>query len=105
MEPPSSASTPGRLGRVDDAAARAVKGVRQIVVLDDVVAVVADHMGAAKKGLAALVIEWDDGPHAGLTTDAIAAELERATLKPGIVDAEERGSIYLRGRIETLCRR
>jgi isoquinoline 1-oxidoreductase beta subunit len=75
----------GRVRRVDDAAARAVKGVRQIVVLDDVVAVVADHMGAAKKGLAALVIEWDDGPHAGLTTDAIAAELERATLKPGTV--------------------
>ena len=75
----------GRVKRVDDAAARAVKGVRQIVVLDDVVAVVADHMGAAKKGLAALVIEWDDGPHAGLTTDAIAAELEQATLKPGAV--------------------
>jgi len=31
--------------------------VRQIVRLDDAVAVVADHMGAAKKGLAALVIE------------------------------------------------
>ena len=42
-------------------------------------------MGAAKKGLAALVIEWDDGPHAKLTTDDIAAELEQATLKPGPV--------------------
>ena len=56
----------GRVKRVDDAAAKAVKGVRQIVRLDDAVAVVADHMGAAKKGLAALVIEWDDGPHAKL---------------------------------------
>src|SRR5262249_51601031 len=73
----------GRLKRVDDAAARAVKGVRQIVRLDDAVAVVADHMGAAKKGLAALVIEWDDGPHARLTTGDIAAELENAMLKPG----------------------
>ena len=61
-------------------AAKAVKGVRQIVRLDDAVAVVADHMGAAKKGLAALVIEWDDGPHAKLNTDAIASELEQATL-------------------------
>src|SRR5205085_85034 len=52
----------GRVKSVDDAAAKAVKGVRQIVRLDDAVAVVADHMGAAKKGLAALVIEWDDGP-------------------------------------------
>ena len=67
------------------AAAKAVKGVRQIVRLDDAVAVVADHMGAAKKGLAALVIEWDDGPHAKLTTDDIVAELEKATLKPGPV--------------------
>ncbi len=75
----------GRVKRVDDAAARAVKGVRQIVRLDDAVAVVADHMGAAKKGLAALVIEWDDGPHAKLNTDAIVGELEQATLKSGPV--------------------
>ncbi len=40
----------GRVKRVDDSAAKAVKGVRQIVRLDDAVAVVADHMGAAKKG-------------------------------------------------------
>ena len=70
---------------VDDAAAKAVKGVRQIVRLDDAVAVVADHMGAAKKGLAALVIEWDDGPHARLTTEDVAAELEQATLSSGAV--------------------
>jgi isoquinoline 1-oxidoreductase beta subunit len=75
----------GRLKSVDDTAAKAVKGVRQIVRLDDVVAVVADHMGAAKKGLAALAIEWDDGPHAKLSTDDIAGELEKATLNPGAV--------------------
>ena len=75
----------GRVKRVDDAAARAVKGVRQIVRLDDAVAVVADHMGAAKKGLTALVIEWENGRHATLTTEAIAAELEQATLNSGAV--------------------
>ena len=75
----------GRVKRVDEAAAKAVKGVRQIVRLDDAVAVVADHMGAAKKGLAALVIEWDGGPHAKLDTDAIARELENATLGSGAV--------------------
>src|SRR6266403_2837107 len=47
----------GLVKSVDDTAAKAVKGVRQIVRLDDAVAVVADHMGAAKKGLAALKIE------------------------------------------------
>jgi len=75
----------GRLKNVDDAAAKAVKGVRQIVRLDDAVAVVADHMGAAKKGLAALVIEWDDGPHAKLNTQEIVSELEKVTLNPGAV--------------------
>ena len=75
----------GRVKTVDDAAAKAVNGVRQIVRLDDAIAVVADHMGAAKKGLAALVIEWDDGPHAKLTTDEIAGELEKATLDSGPV--------------------
>jgi isoquinoline 1-oxidoreductase beta subunit len=75
----------GRVKSVDDAAAKAVKGVRQIVRLDDAVAVVADHMGAAKKGLAALKIEWDDGPHAKLNTDEIVGELEKATLNPGAV--------------------
>ena len=70
---------------LDDAATKAVKGVRQIVQLDDAVAVVADHMGAAKKGLAALKIGWDDGPHARLGTDDVAAELEKATLAPGPV--------------------
>ena len=67
----------GRVKRVDDTAAKAVNGVRQIVRLDDAVAVVADHMGAAKKGLAALVIEWDDGPHAKLDTRKIAESSNR----------------------------
>ncbi|MCA6122951.1 xanthine dehydrogenase family protein molybdopterin-binding subunit [Bradyrhizobium sp. WSM 1704] len=75
----------GKVKRVDDAAAKAVKGVRQIVQLDDAVAVIADHMGAAKKGLAALTIEWDDGPHAKLNTADIARELEAATTRPGAV--------------------
>ena len=82
----------GRLKSVDDSAAWTVKGVRQIVQLDDAVAVVADHMGAAKKGLSALKIEWDDGPNAKLTTDDVAAELENATLKPGPV-AENIGDV------------
>jgi isoquinoline 1-oxidoreductase beta subunit len=75
----------GRVKSVVDAAAKAVKGVRQIVRLDDAVAVVADHMGAAKKGLAALVIEWDDGPHAKLNTNEIVGALAQATLNPGAV--------------------
>ncbi|MBR0692747.1 xanthine dehydrogenase family protein molybdopterin-binding subunit [Bradyrhizobium lablabi] len=75
----------GRVRSVDDTAAKAVNGVRQIVRLDDAVAVVADHMGAAKKGLAALKIEWDEGAHAGLGTDEVVRKLDQATLGPGAV--------------------
>jgi isoquinoline 1-oxidoreductase beta subunit len=82
----------GRVENVDDAAAKAVKGVRQIVRLDDAVAVIADHMGAAKKGLAALVIEWDDGPHAKLDIEEIVGELEKATLNSGAV-AQDIGNV------------
>jgi isoquinoline 1-oxidoreductase beta subunit len=82
----------GRLKTVDDTAAKAVKGVRQIVQLDDAVAVVADHMGAAKKGLAALTIQWDNGPNATLSTEDIVRDLENGTLKPGAV-AQEVGDV------------
>ncbi len=40
----------GKLANVDDSKAKAINGVRQVVRLDNAVAVVADHMGAAKKG-------------------------------------------------------
>jgi isoquinoline 1-oxidoreductase beta subunit len=82
----------GRLKGVDDSAAKAVKGVRQIIRLDDAVAVVADHFGAAKKGLAALAIEWDDGPNAKLSTEQVAKELDRATLHSGPV-AQNKGNV------------
>ncbi len=75
----------GRVRSIDEGAARTVKGVRQIVRLDDAVAVVADHMGAARKGLNALSIDWDEGPYARLTIDQIAGELEKATLNAGPV--------------------
>jgi isoquinoline 1-oxidoreductase beta subunit len=75
----------GKVKSLDDTAAKAVKGVRQVVRLDDAVAVVADHMGAAKKGLEALKIEWDEGALASLSTQDFARELEQATLKRGAV--------------------
>lgn len=79
----------GRLRRVDDTQALKVRGVRRVVRLDDCVAVVADHMGAAKKGLAALAIEWDDGPNAKLTTAAIVESMRVASLQPGAVARHE----------------
>ena len=79
----------GRVKSVDDSKAMAVKGVRQVVRLDDAVAVVADHMGAAKKGLAALEIEWDEGPNATLGTADVVRELESASQGAGAVARRE----------------
>lgn len=69
----------GRLKSVDERKALAVKGVRQVVKLDDCVAVIADHTGAARKGLAALEIVWDDGPNAGVSSATLANALAKAS--------------------------
>ena len=79
----------GKLAKVDDSKALAVKGVRQVVKLDDAVAVVADHMGAAKKGMEALEITWDEGANAKLSTGDILQQLESAAAKPGVIGAKE----------------
>jgi isoquinoline 1-oxidoreductase beta subunit len=75
----------GKVAKVDDSAARKVPGVRKIVVLDDLVAVVGDHMWAAKKGLDALAIDWDEGPNAGISSNDIWRDLRAASEKDGAV--------------------
>ena len=75
----------GKVAHVNDAAAHGVPGVRQVVVLDDLVAVVGDHMWAAKQGLAALDITWDEGPNAGLSTSDVLNGLVAASEKAGAV--------------------
>jgi isoquinoline 1-oxidoreductase subunit beta len=75
----------GRLVAVDDSKAKMIKGVHQVVLLDNAVAVVADHTWAAKQGLAALDIQWDEGPHATLSTSEIVRQLEAALLRPGVI--------------------
>jgi isoquinoline 1-oxidoreductase subunit beta len=79
----------GKLVSVDDAKARAIKGVRQIVRLDDAVAVVADHMWAAKQGLAALDIRWDDGQHGKINTADVVEGLAAAAQTPGVIVRNE----------------
>ena len=79
----------GKLASVDDAKAKAIPGVRQIVRLDDAVAVVADHMWAAKQGLAALDIRWDEGPNAPIGTADIVRALAEASQRPGVVARDD----------------
>ncbi len=79
----------GKVRKVDDGAARKIPGVQKIVVLDDLVAVVGDHMWAAKKGLDALVIDWDEGPNAHLSSNDIWRDLRAASEKDGVVAKSE----------------
>jgi isoquinoline 1-oxidoreductase subunit beta len=82
----------GKVAKVDDSAARKVPGVQKVVVLDDLVAVVGDHMWAAKKGLDALVIDWDEGPNARVSSKEIWDDLRAASEKDGAV-AKSAGDI------------
>jgi isoquinoline 1-oxidoreductase beta subunit len=75
----------GKVAHVDDAAAKALPGVQQIIVLDNTVAVVGDHMWAAKKGLDALKISWVEGEHAQVSSADIWQDIRTAGQKDGII--------------------
>ncbi|WP_042247802.1 molybdopterin cofactor-binding domain-containing protein [Paracoccus sp. PAMC 22219] len=96
----------GRVASVDDSAALQVAGVERIVRLDPPaipaefqplggVAVIARNTWAAIKGREALVIEWEDGPHAAYSSDDFRAELEAA------VQTGDGTLILNRGDVET----
>jgi len=82
----------GKVAHVNDERAKTMPGVRQVIVLDDFVAVVGDHMWAAKQGLAALDITWDEGPNADLSTADVLNGLVSASEKAGAV-AKSTGDI------------
>jgi len=75
----------GKLASVDEAKAKAVPGVSQVVRLEDAVAIVAAHTWAAKQGLAAAAPQWDPGPNAKLSQSDIVAQLASASERPGAV--------------------
>src|SRR5262249_11958749 len=75
----------GTVAHVDDSRAKAIPGVRQVVVLDDLVAVVGDHMWAAKTGLEALDIKWNDGANGTVSTELIWSKLREASKRDGAV--------------------
>jgi isoquinoline 1-oxidoreductase beta subunit len=79
----------GKPKAVNEAAARGVRGVHQVVRIDNAVAVVADHMWAAKKGLAAAAVQWDDGPNATVSTADVVRQLEEASKQPGVAARHE----------------
>jgi isoquinoline 1-oxidoreductase subunit beta len=79
----------GRVGHVDDTRAKEVAGVRQVLKFDDFVAVVGDHTWAARQGLEALAVTWNEGELAHLTTADIFKQARAASEKPGVVAKNE----------------
>jgi isoquinoline 1-oxidoreductase subunit beta len=90
----------GKLASYDGSAAMKVPGVEKIVVIEGTpppskfqpiggVAVIARNTWAAIKGRDALVIKWDDGPHASYDSAAYKAQLEETARKLGKVVRDE----------------
>lgn len=72
-----------RLKRYDDAESRKIGGVRAVIAVRAGVAVVADSFWSAKRGRDALMIDWDGGDYAGLSTPMLREKYTRLTELPG----------------------
>jgi isoquinoline 1-oxidoreductase beta subunit len=69
----------GKLGSVDDGAARRLPGVIDVIRIADAVAVVGDHYWAAVKGLQALDITWLPGVNQHLNNAALISALRSSS--------------------------
>jgi isoquinoline 1-oxidoreductase subunit beta len=78
----------GKVAHVDDSKLKSIPGV-QLVVLDDIVAVVGPHFWAAKKGLDALNITWDGGANGKMNSAKMWQELRETSAKDGVLAKEE----------------
>lgn len=79
----------GRVQRVDDARAKAMRGVAAVVTVPPLVgstgavAVIADNTWRARQALAALAVTWDEGPAARLSSGEVARTLDAALARDG----------------------
>ncbi len=89
MHPPRFGGT---VKSVDDAAAKKVPGVVDVVTIPTGVAVIANNTWAAMKGREALVVTWDDAKAEKRSSAQMLADYKAAAAKPGIV-AAQRGEI------------
>lgn len=91
----------GRIASMNETAARAVEGVREVVRTEDTVAVIGEHMWAAKLGVDALELTWESGPNASVSTEAIVNDMHEASLKAGVVVRDENGATEAIRRAKT----
>ncbi|WP_454854315.1 molybdopterin cofactor-binding domain-containing protein [Rhizobium binxianense] len=81
----------GKVAHVDDSGLKAMPGL-QLVVLDDIVAVVGPHFWAAKTGLEALDVTWDGGPDGKVDSEQLWQHIRDTSTKTGAV-ALDKGNI------------
>ncbi|MFK7702706.1 xanthine dehydrogenase family protein molybdopterin-binding subunit [Pseudomonas caspiana] len=82
----------GKLRSVKDDAARKVPGVRDVIRLENAVAVTATNFWSCQQALKALEIEWDFGPHASIDSAQLDKDLLDASSKDGVF-AKQTGDI------------
>ena len=68
----------GRLVSVDPAPAKAMPGVKEVVELEEAVAVVADSYWRARKALATLEPQYDDAGHGDVSSETIFSAFDAA---------------------------
>jgi isoquinoline 1-oxidoreductase beta subunit len=78
----------GKVKGYDDSRAKNMPGVKAVVQYSRGVAVVADSYWQAKKAKDLLLIDWDQGPNAGMTMKTLWAGLRAAAEQPGAVFRE-----------------
>lgn len=83
----------GKVASMNEAAARAVPGVKAVLKLEDgsAVAVVGDHMWAAKQGLERLAVQWDHGANGTVTSNALVAALDKASREGKAIEGRKKG--------------
>lgn len=81
-----------KLASVDEAPAKAMRGVIAVVKLDDAVAVVADRYWRAKAGLAALQPVWAPGANARMDSAQLDQAYRDAALNGPLINAKTVGT-------------
>jgi isoquinoline 1-oxidoreductase beta subunit len=78
-----------KVQRFDDKAARAIKGVKQVLQIPSGIAVLGDDFWCAKQGRDALQIEWDESQAFNLSSNQILEQYRELAKQPGLVARDE----------------
>lgn len=83
----------GKVKNVDSSAAEKMRGVAQVVRLDDAVVVVADNWWRANQAVKALKIDWDEGSNGKVSSASITDLLRNGVGDPTAAVARHDGDV------------